>query len=141
MKHNKGMSKCFNVFLEVKFTEGAYLPTFGNQKSGHLQHCSNNPPPPDKNQSFPSNPSGSMEAENLIDRALHSTAKSTSHSYVRLRSIKYISPQFAEKNRPGKILIYVLNIILKTGTLPAEILENQYIPIFGGFESQKSGLS
>ena len=49
--------------------------------------------------------------------------KSTSHLYVRFRSIKYISSQLAEI-RPGKILIYNLNITLKHEYLLAEILEN-----------------
>ena len=95
---------CVRYLLTCIYT---YLQTFGNQKSGHFRHCSNNPPPPplEKDQSFPSNPAGSLDAETLIDRALHSTSKSTSHLYICFRSIKYISSQFAEK-RPGKILIY-----------------------------------
>ena len=68
---------------------------------------------------------------------LHSTPKSTSHLYVRFRSTKYISSQFAEK-RPGKNTdLYDLNITLKTYVckyLPAEILENQDVPIFGGLK-------
>ena len=67
------------------------------------------PPPP----LLPSNPAGSLDAVSLIDCVLHSTLKSTTQSYVRFRSIKYISSQFAEK-RPGKILIYALKITLKT---------------------------
>ena len=52
-----------------------------------------------------------------IDRALHFTLKSMSHSYERFGSIKKISSQFVEK-RPEKILIYVFlfkSIIFQTG--------------------------
>ena len=53
-----------------------------------------NPLRPYKDQSFPSNPAGSLDAENLIDRALHSIPKSRSHYTC---SIKYISIQSAKK--------------------------------------------
>ena len=37
-------------------------------------------------------------------------------------------------------MIYDLDITLKTGIVfPGEILENRNVPIFGSFESQKSG--
>ena len=55
-----------------------------------------------------------------IDCALHSAPKSTSHSYVRLGSIKEISSQFAEKR-----LIYASNITIKQEYLPAKIIENR----------------
>ena len=58
-----------------------------------------------------------------------------------VRIDKGISSKFAEK-RPGKILIYDLDITLKTGIFfAAEILENRDVQIFGSFESQKSELS
>ena len=46
--------------------------------------------------------------------------------------------QFAKK-RAGKIPIYVLNITLKHKYLSAEIVENQDVPIFRGFDWEKSG--
>ena len=49
-----------------------------------------------------------------IDCALHSAPESTSHSHVRFGQITGISSQFADK-RPEKILIFVLNITMKTG--------------------------
>ena len=67
----------------------------------------------------------------------------TSHSYVQFESIKEVSSQFAEK-RPGKILTYAFKHYLKNTQqqyLSAKILENRDVPIIGGFESQKSGLS
>ena len=57
-----------------------------------------------------------------VDHALHHKPKSMSHSYVRIRSIKKISSQFAEK-RPGKYKFIQEN-------LPTEILENRDVPIF-----------
>ena len=64
-----------------------------------------------------------------------------SHSYIWFGLIKDFLQNLAEK-RPGKILIYDLDITLKSGIFfPAEILENQDLTIFGSIESQKSGLS
>ena len=61
-----------------------------------------------------------------------------SHLYVRFTLIKEISSQFTEK-RPGKILTYVQALLQEQQYLPAEILENCDVLIFGGFENQKLG--
>ena len=120
-----------------------YLPgtlkvlNFGNQKSGHFNHCYNpNPSPPPLPQTkmfllcahsvrMFFNKSIIPFTESLPVQLQQYRSCRKIHSYIWFRLIKEISSKFAEK-RPGKILISVLNIILKP-------------EIFTGWNSKTSG--
>ena len=106
----------------------SYLPTFGNQDTFNIAPT---PHPPSYTH---------WEEKDQCRSNVHCTPQQNAwavHIHVQFRSIK------VNWKRPRKILIYVLNITLKIGLeyLQAEILENQDIPIFEGFKSQKLGLS
>ena len=118
----------------------AYLPTLGNQKSGHFHHCSNPPPPlPLQTKCFSYTKWKEDWSRSIVHYTPHWNLWAVFIRMVRID--KGISSKFAEK-RPGKILIYDLDITLKTGIFfAAEILENRDVQIFGSFESQKSELS
>ena len=101
-----------------KILSNAYLPTFGNQKSGHFQHCFN-----------PTTP------QFLQTKASHQTPWAHWRGCIALCS-EFHEPFICtvdkgnffsvRRKKTWKILIYVLNIILKTG-------------IFNRWNSRKSG--
>ena len=87
------------------------------------------PPPhhhhhPHPDHSFPWNPAGSVDAENLEKRkteadrsctAMHSASKSTSYSFVGFESKGTFFSICIKK--AGKILLYIWSITLKTGII------------------------
>ena len=128
-----------DVLRAVILPYNSYLPTFGNQKSGHFYHIIALHVTPCRRPNVIALKPSKKRRSKQINHAHHSASKSMSHSYkhVRLRLIKEISSQFTKK-RPGKTLIYVLNITLKKQEqLMAKIVRNGDVPIFGGFESQQ----
>ena len=127
----------------------AYLLTFGNQKSGHFLVITL--PSPSVNQISLSNPGGSLDVENLGKRKIEADQSYTTlcteihesfiHT-VRINKGNFFSicREKTWKNTDSSLTCkhYFEN---SAQYLPAEILENRNVPIFGGFESQKSGLA
>ena len=113
-----------------------YLPTFGNQDT-FIVAITPSPPPHPTCQCRPNVSAAHSENKKIeADRSYTTLCTELYEPFIHMVQIdKGFSSQLCrKKDRPGKILIYELDITLNTEIFfPAEILENWDVPIKFGW--------